>query len=100
MAVYLGMGPDPYSVMMDNGAKINLIHTTLTTKLGLAVTALNHRHLASVNKLKIKFAGIAENTPVSVGGLQYKVPFFIVDGPVSQECILGQLFEMQALVRY
>lgn len=83
------MGPDPYSVIIDNRTEINLIHTTLVTKLGLVVIKLNYGYLASANKLKTKFTGIVESTSISVGGLQYKVLFFIIDGPVSQEYILG-----------
>lgn len=79
----MGIGPDSYSVIIDNRAEINLIYTTLITKLGLVVTRLNHKYLANINKSKIKFTSIAENTSINVGGLQYKILFFIMDRPVS-----------------
>ena len=64
MAVYLGSERSLYIVMLDNGAEINLMHLDLAVQLGLIITTLNHRQLSSANKSKLKFIGIAENTPV------------------------------------
>ena len=64
MAVYLGSERSLYMVMLDNGAEINLMHLDLAVQLGLIITTLNHRQLSSANKSKLKFIGIAENTPV------------------------------------
>lgn len=100
VAVRLGIREELYSVMMDSGAEINLMYAPLAAQLGLTVTCLNRGQLASANKSKTKFKGIAEKNPVSVGGLKYLVPFFIVDEPISHDCILGRPFEMQALVGY
>ena len=67
MAVYLRYDPDLYTVMLDNGAEINIMHSLITTKLGLVVMQLNHRLIISANQLKSKFLGIVEDTPVIVG---------------------------------
>ena len=37
IAVYLGHDPDFYTVMLDNRAEINIIHSLITAKLGLVV---------------------------------------------------------------
>ena len=80
MAVYLGHDPDPYTVMLDNGAEINVMHSSMATKLGLVVIQLNHGLMISANQLKSKFLGIVEDTPVLVNSFQYQVPFFMVEG--------------------
>lgn len=64
VAVYLGSGRSLYTAMLDNEAKINLIHLDLAVKLRLIIITLNHGQLLSANKLKLKFIGIVENTPV------------------------------------
>ena len=71
MAVYLGHDPDPYIVMLDNGAEINMMHSSMAAKLGLVVMQLNHGLMTSANQLKSKFLRIAEDTPVSVGSFWY-----------------------------
>lgn len=71
MAVYLGQDPDPYTVMLDNGVEINIIHSVMTAKLGLTVTQLNHRMMMNANQSKSKFLGIAEDTPINIGGFCY-----------------------------
>lgn len=71
MAVYLGHDPDPYTVMLNNGVEINMIHSSIAAKLGLVVTQLNHRLMTSTNQLKSKFLGIVEDTPVSISSFQY-----------------------------
>ena len=100
IVAYLDLGTTPFIVMLDNRAKINILHLSLAVKLGLTVTTLNYRYLASTNKLKSKFIEIVENTPVQVGGFHYKILFFVVNGEITQDCILGRLFKMQALVGY
>ena len=52
MAVYLGHDPDPYTVMLDNGAEINVMHSSIATKLGLVVMELNHGLMTSANQSK------------------------------------------------
>lgn len=100
MAVYLGHDPDPYTVMLNNGVEINMIHSSIAAKLGLVVTQLNHRLMTSTNQLKSKFLGIVEDTPVSISSFQYWVPFFMVEGWVSHNYILRQPFKVQTLLGY
>ena len=64
IAVYLGFRTTPFTVMLDNRTEINILYLSLAVKLGLTVIILNHKHLASTNKLKSKFISIAENTLV------------------------------------
>ena len=100
MAAYLGSERSLYTVMLDNGAEINLIHLDLAVQLGLTITILNHKQLLSANKLKLKFIRITENTPVQIRGFHYNVLFFVMDGAVTQDYMLGRPFKMQALVGY
>ena len=84
--------------MLDNRAEINLIHLDLAVQLGLTITILNYRQLLSANKLK--FIKITENTSVQIGGFYYNVLFFVMDGAVTQDYMLGRPFKIQALVGY
>ena len=94
MAVYLRHDPDPYPVMLDNGAEINVIHFLMATKLGLVVTQLNHGLMMSTNQSKSKFLGIVEDTPVLVDSFWYQVLFFMMEDQVSYDCILEQPFKV------
>ena len=98
MAAYLGSERSLYTVMLDNRAEINLIHLDLAVQLGLTITILNYRQLLSANKLK--FIKITENTSVQIGGFYYNVLFFVMDGAVTQDYMLGRPFKIQALVGY
>lgn len=100
IAVYLDLGTTSFTVILNNRAKINILHLSLAVKLRLTVIIFNHRHLASANKSKSKFIEIAENTPVWVGGFHYKTLFFVINSEITQNCILERLFKMQALVGY
>ena len=86
--------------MLDNRAEINLIHLDLAVQLGLTITILNYRQLLSANKLKLKFIKITENTSVQIRRFYYNVSFFVVDGAVTQDYMLGRPFKVQALVGY
>ena len=100
VAAYLGSERSLYTVMLDNRAEINLIHLDLAVQLGLTITILNYRQLLSANKLKLKFIKITENTSVQIGGFYYNVLFFVMDGAVTQDYMLGRPFKIQALVGY
>lgn len=67
LAVYMGKDPNPYIMMLDNRAEINVMHSSLAAKLGLVVIQLNYRLMMSTNQSKSKFLGIMEDTPVSIG---------------------------------
>lgn len=67
LAVYMGKDPNPYMMMLDNRAEINVMHSSLAAKLGLVVIQLNYRLMMSTNQSKSKFLGIMEDTPVSIG---------------------------------
>ena len=100
VAAYLGSERSLYIVILDNRAEINLIYLDLAVQLGLIITILNHRQLLSINKLKLKFIRIIENTSVQIRRFYYNVSFFVVDGAVTQDYMLGRPFKMQALVGY
>ena len=71
MAVYLEHDPDSYTVMLNNRAEINMMYSSIAIKLGLVVMQLNHRLITSANQLKLKFLGIVEDIPVTVGSFWY-----------------------------
>ena len=96
VTAYLDSGRSLYIVMLDNEAEINLMHLDLAVKLGLIITILNYRQLLSANKLKLKFMGIAENTPVWIKRFYYNILFFIMDRAVTQNYMLKRFFKMQA----
>ena len=100
VAAYLGSERSLYIVILDNRAEINLIYLDLAVQLGLIITILNHRQLLSINKLKLKFIRIIENTSVQIRRFYYNVSFFVVDGAVTQDYMLGRPFKVQALVGY
>ena len=100
VAAYLGSERSLYIVILDNRAEINLIYLDLAVQLGLIITILNYRQLLSINKLKLKFIKIIENTSVQIRRFYYNVSFFVVDGAVTQDYMLGRPFKMQALVGY
>ena len=100
MAVYLGSERSLYIVILDNRAEINLIYLDLAVQLGLIITILNYRQLLSINKLKLKFIKIIENTSVQIRRFYYNVSFFVVDGAVTQDYILKRSFKIQALMGY
>ena len=100
VAAYLGSERSLYIVILDNRAEINLIYLDLAVQLGLIITILNYRQLLSINKLKLKFIKIIENTSVQIRRFYYNVSFFVVDGAVTQDYMLGRPFKVQALVGY
>ena len=52
VAVYLRHDPAPYTVMLDNGAEINVMYSLMAAKLGLVMMELNHGLMTSANQSK------------------------------------------------
>jgi hypothetical protein len=94
--VLIGQGQKHVEVLIDGGSEINLLHERMVKKYKLPITLDVGGNMKSANKMKMRFAGIADRVPISVGNLVYEVPFFVVTHEVSYAITLGRPFAHQS----
>ena len=84
--------------MIDSGAAINMISRTLCDCLGFEIQDVSEYDMHPVRGLMLGLDGVVDNVPVSVGGISFRVSFFIMSR-ANHYYILGQPFKMISRIR-
>ena len=86
------------AAIIDLGAAINIISRTLYNHLGFEIQDISEYNIHPIQGLMLGLNSIVNNVPVLIGGISFRVSFFIISR-ANHHCILGQPFKIISRIR-